>query len=371
MGFYTYNLYFLDMDDQFIYRLYKPGDETGILDLLKLSFAEWTAIEKTLDHWRWKYLKTPIGTDIVVAEDNGKIIGVSHNMELRLKLGSSMILTHFGADTATHPDYRGKGIFGKIVEVLEKIRIEKQLGLEYAASSNPAIHKEWQKRGRTIFPHPISIMVRIKNVDLHLKMRPIDNPLVLKTGYYVKNTMRIINKTLKPRISTSDNFVIEEVTNFKKANNEFWEKIKLHYNFILEKNSDYLNWRYSDPVSKYIIKKATSNEELLGFSVIKISEKTDYPEAFIYELITLPNRPDVALALFNECCKTCDKMKINIIYYMVPKGNSYSKIANKTGFVDSERELFITCHIIGTQVDFKVMEKSSPNQIYFTYSDKL
>jgi GNAT superfamily N-acetyltransferase len=359
------------MGNQIKYRLYKPGDENGILDLLKLSFSGWTKIENVLDYWKWKYLETPIGTDIVVAEDDGKIIGVSHNMELRLKLGSSIILTHFGADTTTHPDYRGKGVFGSIVELLEKIRVEKKLGLEYATSNNPAVHKEWQKRGRIIFPHPISIMVRIKNVNLHLKMRPLDNALFLESGYYVKNTMRIIDNTFKHKIVPLGNFTLEEINKFQNTNNEFWEKIKPNYNFILEKNNDYLNWRYKEPFNKYIIKQATNDKELLGFSVINISEKSDYSEAFIYELIALPNRPDVALALFNDCCKTCDKLNINIIYYMVPKKSSYQKIANITGFLDSERDIFVTCHIIGTQADFEVMKKSSPNQIYFTYADTL
>lgn len=61
------------MDSDFKYRKYKPGDEAGILALIKKTFMKWS--KRTIDYWRWKYLASPLDPRVYVALDGGKIIG--------------------------------------------------------------------------------------------------------------------------------------------------------------------------------------------------------------------------------------------------------------------------------------------------------
>ena len=54
------------MEELYTIRLYNNGDEKNIIDLLRVIFPAWKA--KNIDHWMWKYINSPLESDIVVAE---------------------------------------------------------------------------------------------------------------------------------------------------------------------------------------------------------------------------------------------------------------------------------------------------------------
>lgn len=58
-------------------RLYRPGDEVGIVDLINRAFGDDANFkQKTLAWWRWKYEQNPAGSCIVCLEGpDGKIVG--------------------------------------------------------------------------------------------------------------------------------------------------------------------------------------------------------------------------------------------------------------------------------------------------------
>ena len=88
-------------------REFQSGDEVQIVELLDLVFEGWPKFDlncSPLDHWEWKYLDTPNKhRTIVLAEQNGTIIGVDHNIYLRIKTFNNILECSQGTDTATHP----------------------------------------------------------------------------------------------------------------------------------------------------------------------------------------------------------------------------------------------------------------------------
>ncbi len=360
------------MSKHFIVRSYRDGDEKGILDLLKPAFSIWGARENSLDYWRWKYLDTPLGTDIVIAESGGRIIGVSHNIFLNLKVGDSMLLSSFSSDVTTHSDYRGLGVFSSLVGEVERLRSEKNVKLGYGISGNPAVIKEWGKRGRVSFPHHVSVNVRIKNVDLHLKMRPIENPKFLGAGYKTLSSLNRIRRTLKGQDRQEIGFDVRDVTRFNDDNDIFWSFVQKDYSFLPDKSSRFLNWRYCDPRGdKFIVKQAVEGDVVLGYIVYQIVNTDKYPEGFIVDLLALPGRLDVVSALIEDACKYFNGLGVNVVYYLVVKGHSYQGLSVDYGFFDSHRTLYITFQVIDAADTFEALKAASPSRVYFAYCDLL
>lgn len=357
------------MDDIFLTRRYEEGDETEIIKILKQSFSIWEKTKKPLEKWRWKYLDTPLGTDIVVATHEGKIIGVTHNLLFHLKLGPSIILTHFGADSATHLEHRGKGVFGKIIELIEIIRKQNHVRFEYAISTNPAVRKVWSNRGRTPFPFKVSYMLKVKNVERHFSTKKMENSTLLKCVYAGLKTANRINRTNKTTTKSKE-FEIKQIKKFDDKIDTFWDTIKGDYNFILEKNSKYLNWRYCDPRGgNFTVFQATQGDKILGFLALQLVEDNGYVEGFITDLLTLPRRTDVANALIEEVNNLSNENDINAVYYMVVKSHPYQKTAIQNGYVDCKQVSFITCHVIDVENEFEILKTSTPRQVYFNYGD--
>ena len=97
-------------------RPYRDADEAAVLHLLTETLGGGPTGERSSDFFRWKHLANPFGRSyMIVAEEDGRIVGLRSFMRWRFEAGSSGALRGVRAvDTATHPDYQGRGIFSKL-----------------------------------------------------------------------------------------------------------------------------------------------------------------------------------------------------------------------------------------------------------------
>ncbi|MCX6654587.1 MAG: hypothetical protein NTY03_05640 [Candidatus Bathyarchaeota archaeon] len=71
-------------------RLYHPGEEKDIVELLRIAFDTYRKLKNPLEYWKWKFQDTPMGSTIKVAIVDNKIIGaragLSRNSSTRITL---------------------------------------------------------------------------------------------------------------------------------------------------------------------------------------------------------------------------------------------------------------------------------------------
>ncbi len=359
------------MNKDFKIRLYESGDEKEIVELLRLAFPGWGS-KTPIDYWKWKYLDVPLKSIVVVATVEDKIVGAQHNILFNIKMISSIIPCSYGCDVATHPDYMGLGVYSNLSEFRYKIQREKNINFSYSQSRNPIILKKWETQNRVQFPHHISYMVRIKDINLHLKRRTVKNPIITRIGYSMKKTFNALKMIPSSRQDHLKDYTILEAKRFDHGDDVLWMKIRERYNFIPEKDSVNLNWRYGNAhAGNYIIKKAVKGDEILGFIVIEVRSDDGYNEGFIVDLLALPDRLDVACALLEDACRFLDGLDVNVVYYMVVKGHPYYRLSGNFGYIDSGRTPNVVCRFLDLEKEFEVLRSSSPDTIYFSYSNSL
>ena len=213
-------------------RTFQPGEEEKIVELLKLVFNEWPNFDllfSPLEHWRWKYQANPLGMrQIIVGVSDGIIIGCNHSLFSRIKMGNSTFLSSQGGDAAVSPEFMGKTIFRRMMDL--KMRKGKESGaqIHYFLTWNPILRKSLPKFYRK-FPHVVRILFRIHDFDLHLKKRPIRYGFIYKCGFHLIKLANQYRNTLRRYRPSSRDFHIEEITQFDKRIEPFWEEIKDHY----------------------------------------------------------------------------------------------------------------------------------------------
>lgn len=128
------------------------SDIPQIIELLKKSLGE-SLIPKSEALWKWKHLDNPFGNSpVIIAEEVGKLIGVRAFLKWEF-LGNGVIYKAYRAvDTATHPDYQGKGIFKKLtLSLLEEVK-EDQGKLIFntpnSKSTSGYLKMGWEKWGK-------------------------------------------------------------------------------------------------------------------------------------------------------------------------------------------------------------------------------
>ena len=297
------------------------------------------------------------------------IVSVNHCSIINLIMGSSYLPAYFAGDVVTHPNYRGMGIYSKLIDT-NKAEIEKHgSALGYWQSSNPIVLASNIKRQNEPFPHPISYMVRIRDINLHLQKRPVENESVLRIGYSAYAAVNKIKTTITPEPKSRDDYTIEEINSFDERIDTFWNQVKCGYNFIMEKNRIYLNWRYSDHRGgDFVMRQAVKDGAVLGIIALQLTQLDGYLEGFVMDLLALPGRLDVVDVLLRDGCGYFDELGVNSVYYMIVDGHPYKEISKKNGFVDSRRKPYIGCQVYDAK-NFEIMRSSSHDRIYFGYAE--
>jgi predicted acetyltransferase len=127
-------------------------DIREIVPLLKASLGE-SLMPKSEAYWRWKHVENPFGpSPVLIAKQDGRIIGVRAFMRWQWIQGGKIFKAVRAVDTATHPDYQGKGIFKRLtLSLLDSCKAE---GVDFVfntpnLSSKPGYLKMgWQEAGK-------------------------------------------------------------------------------------------------------------------------------------------------------------------------------------------------------------------------------
>lgn len=352
-------------------RLYEPGDEEAIIELLKTSFPEWKEIESPIDYWKWKYIENPHGSDIVVADLEGIIVGVVHRLNLNIKIDEKT-LSNYGDDVTVHPDHRKKGIYKNMINYTEELSKEQKIVLNFGISISDYTVSIAEREGYVFFPFTISHMLQIRDVRTHFKKRPVENNLLAIFGFSMLKLLNRIKNSLK-QTELQYKFRIENISGFDERINGFWKKIKEDYQFIIEKKLEYLNWRYFDPRSsnkgRYFVKQAEKQKKILGFIVLEMKEKDDYLEGYVVDLLAHPSRIDVARKLLEEACMFFQKSNVNVVHYRVVQNHPYQALFRELGFIEVPSKFLMSYKMFQEKEKKKIINESCPSQIYFNYGD--
>lgn len=200
----------------------KHSDIPEIISLLKKSLGE-SLLPKSEAYFIWKHYNNPFGeSKILLAKESGKIIGIRAFMKWKWTNNEQTVDAVRAVDTATDPDFQGKGIFRTLT--MAAVESCKNEGIAFVFNS----------------PNQISIKG------------------YLKMGWYAIGKMPIL---LSPGSFFPKKFSEEKANAIYMDYNVASALEKLNSSWRLsERNKimhtpisyDYLKWRYLDcPVAKY------------------------------------------------------------------------------------------------------------------------
>jgi GNAT superfamily N-acetyltransferase len=105
-------------------RPFREEDEPRVLELLEASLGPRPGGKRSRELFRWKHLEGPFGRSLLlVAEADGKVVGLRALLRWRFRAGDRIVHAVRAVDTATHPDYRRRGIFSELTrDGLERLQ---------------------------------------------------------------------------------------------------------------------------------------------------------------------------------------------------------------------------------------------------------
>jgi hypothetical protein len=143
---------------------------------------------------------------------------------------------------------------------------------------------------------------------------------------------------------------------FGRDINDFWQKIKKRYPITVERNADYLNWRYAkNPLIKYQIFMVREDGVIKSLAVLRIEEPRTEERSLgvkagrVIDFVSEESADEFAWLKIIEHCR---KSGIDFIDYF-SSGSFHDAALKKAGFVDGDQAPYHSLAILFNPVSFK------------------
>jgi len=372
----------VDTQSDFEVRHERPGEQEAIVALLQSVFDGWPHFDlgcPPLDHWNWKYRDNPVGSSMIsllVKQD--RLVGCSHGIPLHFAICGRTYNGNLATDIGIHPDFRSSGLSKPLRRHLRESVRDAGYHFSIFFTTSPILYRTFS-RDRPRFPHRILNLVRVGDVDRQLQAIPVDNPALMRQGFFAAaalNRLQNLWRGARYRArARGPGPSVRPVDGFDERIDDFCRQVHGHYQFMVERSREYLDWRYGDPrAGNYRIALAEEAGRVLGYSVVLVNRfRPEYPIGYIIDLLTLPGRPDAARALVADAVQHFDGAGVNLVCCQVPAAHDTRDALHLQGFLDSRFDLTlffgrVTMPHNAPQLMAEI-ESTEPRRVHFCYGD--
>ena len=98
-----------------------------------------------------------------MAKHGDRVVGVSQQYAVRVKVGGEMDDWGYAGDLVVHPDYRRRGISNRLVEHDVRLRYMNNMPSSYFVTRNPYLVKSYSEKFPE-FPFTVNILIHVKDM---------------------------------------------------------------------------------------------------------------------------------------------------------------------------------------------------------------
>jgi GNAT superfamily N-acetyltransferase len=296
-------------------RPYADDDERRVLDLLTTTLGGGPAGRRPPEFFRWKHLDNPFGRSfMLLAEVDRQLIGFRSFMRWRFQVGGATVRAVRAVDTATHPDFQGRGVFSRLtLEALEALGDEIDLVFNTPNDrSLPGYLKMgWHMVGR---------------IPVHVRVR---HPVRLARH---RRSLKAVETTVAGTSVEAERAT--DVLEDEHALNDLLSRAETPETLIhTVRTLDYLRWRYGDaPLLDYRAVRDHRGGALRGLAIFRVRPRGHLREATIAELIVPPGDASALRRLARAVVRSApvDHAVAHLPYRTAARHNAW-----KAGFVRS------------------------------------
>jgi GNAT superfamily N-acetyltransferase len=293
------------------------NDLDRMIDLIRVCLGP-GSVPRNREFFKWKHFSGPFGQSPgMVAEVNGHIVGLRLFLRWQFELADRVVKAVRPVDTATHPEWRRRGLFRALTtELVELVRDE---GCEFAfntpneKSRDGYIKMGWQQLGRA------PLLVRA--------MRPLR---VVTVG--LGGSSKLWPAATLEKYRKADEFLNE----VQMPDEWLTEGTSVTHRLKTQRSVDYLRWRYSEiPGVEYRADCETAGGAFAAV-LFRVRDRMSLHELSVAEIIVAGDRSSCDMA--SELLKRiASDVKPDCITACASRGTVERRILKKAGFLPLSR----------------------------------
>ena len=274
---------------------------------------------KGVQIYSWKFQANPIGEpEIFIARDGSQIVAMAAATPKKLKIKNGVLTVYELSDGYTHPEYLGMGLYCRLVSLLKERLGEKGIDFTYGVS-NDIVYPILKKLG---------CFEILQLVNFY---RPIRTDKLVESMFNSKLLGSICCNIYDPLLRLFDskilkfysrNICVERVDRFSPAINQFTQEANNQFDVLLERNQDYLNWRYVNTPQQYKLYLVKYNDKISGYFILRIIEHDKILKGTIVDLISYKDTK-LVLAILRSIFLIFSSSKIDVATALTNRGSYY------------------------------------------------
>ena len=315
-------------------RLYRPGDELGIVALYEQVFGH----RRSPEWWLWKFkgLRAPIElTWVAEASDSGRIIGHYPGIPLRMKLAGQTRPAIVNLDVMTAPEFRRQGVLLRLGE--EANRHWRDAGYSVVVGLP---NEQWGSRTqmlgwRTLFP------LGWLRFPLHLDRslsRPGKLPRPLRFGAHLlgEAASQLWSRPRVRRLGRGSDISLEATSATGDTFDRLWADLERYYPNCVMRDAAYVQWRFLDALPvPYKLLLARRGKRPVGYIAYRAWNPRGGHAAYIADLFAAPGDSDAARALLGGALRALWKAGAGAAMVTAVPGSALYQTLREAGALPS------------------------------------
>jgi GNAT superfamily N-acetyltransferase len=315
-------------------RPYQDADEPSVMSLLSATLGAGPAGTRPPEFFRWKHLQSPFGRSyMLVAEEDGRIVGLRAFLRWRFHVGDTVVHAVRAVDTATHPDYQGRGIFSRLTRrALSDLsgRVDLVFNTPNHKSLPGYLKMGWRQVGRV----PVSIRVR--------RVGPMVSALTKLRARASSG------RVLRPRPEIAAEAAGEVLHDPRMSSLLAEGEEGPADRFSTPRDSRYLQWRYgSAPLLDYRAVRQERGGELAGIALFRVRPRGELWESTVDEVIVRRGDRATARRLLLGVAHAAD---VDHLTCHFPSGSTAAGAARSAGFIRAPGGVKLVVHPLRDEV---------------------
>ena len=224
-------------------------------------------------------------------------------------------------------------------------------------------------------------MVRVHNFKELVKRKNLDQGGFFNRSEFLTigfQGMKVIDRLRYGNpVKMINDVSVEKAVRFSEDVSTFMESVCEHYDFILDRRPEFLNWRYCDKRGgDYQVDLVLRGGEVKGYCVYRINSlRMDYPEGYILDVFVEHGKTEYASLLIGEAVRYFDKNQVNSSYCLLSGGHSLEKAFRQNGFIDLFRRRSVVLEALNPIVEIELdkvrASKAERLEYMFAYTDSI
>lgn len=311
-------------------RPWRDDDEPGMIALEKLVFG--SPKVSPSDFFHWQYRTNPEGRAIIYVCEapDGTVVGQYAVIPLPVRLSGHRFTASLSLNTATHPDYRRRGLFRKAATAVYDRLAEMGITLTVAIpneNSYPGFvgRLEFDDLGEPDVLHMV-LDPRLFTAKMGISKKRAGSH---RLGRTIMKSLRRTPRTTVP------------VTEAASFDGLALEKLVTHAKFAVAADRQWLNWRYvNNPSQNYRIAVAGDPGDPTGMIVWSVVDTAMGRKGYVMELmLSTGARGETVKSLVNYSLEAFDAEECMSVSCLAAPGSAKSSLLRHCGFWPLPRTL--------------------------------